>query len=79
MRNDERSPHRRRWALAARWGAVAFVLVVAIGITGAEPAGAHADLVGSDPANGAVLDAPVDEIVVRFTAEVVPRESEISR
>ncbi|MBO0611307.1 copper resistance CopC/CopD family protein [Myceligenerans salitolerans] len=53
-------------AMAAVVGAVAGLLVI---LTGG-PAAAHAVLVGTDPRDGAVLDAPPDEVTITFNEPV---------
>lgn len=53
-------------AMAAVVGAVAGLLVILAG----GPAAAHAVLVGTDPRDGAVLDAPPDEVTITFNEPV---------
>jgi len=49
---------------------VAVLLACAVGLLGAAgPASAHTDFVGSNPANGDVVDGPVSQIVLEFTGE----------
>ncbi len=54
-----------------RRGPVAALLVVVVAAcglaVGASPVSAHTSFVGSDPANGAVVAEPVDEITIQFT------------
>jgi len=55
-----------------RWAAVVLALFAACGIVFgvASPAYAHAQLLSTNPANGARLDTPPAEIVLRFTERV---------
>jgi copper transport protein len=53
----------RRLALAVLVGCAAALLGFAA------PASAHTDFVGSDPADGDVVDGPVSQIVIEFTGE----------
>ena len=48
--------------------AVLLACTVAL-LGGATPASAHTDFVGSNPANGDVVDGPVSQIVLEFTGE----------
>ncbi|MGE3361525.1 MAG: copper resistance protein CopC [Acidimicrobiia bacterium] len=56
---------------AVRW-AVALVLAAVLLVLGATPAGAHAELAGTEPSAGEVLDEAPAEIVLRFTEDVDP-------
>jgi copper transport protein len=62
-----------RWALSALLGLVAGVLFAVVGP--ARPAAAHAVLVASSPADGAVLDQPPPAVVLRFSEDISPRFS----
>lgn len=48
------------------------LLALAPALLPAGPAGAHASLVGSEPADGAVLAAPPEELALRFSEAVTP-------
>ena len=48
-------------------GVAVTCVVVALGVSA--PVAAHTDFVGSDPANGEVVDGPVARIVLEFTGE----------
>lgn len=51
--------------------ATCVALIVSLAVLGwASPAAAHADLVSSSPADGAILDAPPSQITLRFTEGV---------
>ncbi len=63
--NSKARPRTLRQALVATLvgvGVAMFGVVV-----GAAPVSAHTSFAGSDPANGAVVSGPVDEITIRFT------------
>src|SRR5690606_39917329 len=50
---------------------VVALLLVAVGLAGfATPAGAHASLVSTDPADGATVDAPPETVTLTFTEPV---------
>lgn len=55
------APRRRATALATA--------LVALGLATAVPAAAHDVLIGTDPADGAVLDAPPSQVVLTFSAQ----------
>ena len=68
--------NRRPRATSARhaFGVVAslLALVVGTGLLTAGPAAAHASLLATDPAAGAVLDAAPREVTLTFSEEVDP-------
>ncbi len=55
---------RRRTVLSTLVGLCVAAFAV---VAGAAPVSAHTSFAGSDPANGAVVSEPVDEIILRFT------------
>ena len=55
---------------AVRRGLVCAALAAVFGLLFASPAAAHAELVATNPANGAQLAAPPDEVVMTFTESV---------
>jgi methionine-rich copper-binding protein CopC len=63
-----RSPLYERPQLARRLGLGAFgvLLLVALAMTGPQPASAHAELLNTSPANGASLTAAPSEVVLTF-------------
>jgi copper transport protein len=68
MERHETAPHPRRTAL--RRGAVVLALAGALVLLIAAPASAHAELVQSDPAPGAVLTRPPEQVRLSFTESV---------
>lgn len=60
------APALRRRLATALLGIVVVICGVAIG---AQPVSAHTSFSSSNPANGAVVASPVDEIVITFTGE----------
>jgi copper transport protein len=61
--------------ITRRWGVrllVGLVVPLAWLVIGAAPAWAHADLVATDPANGAHLDRSPSEVTLRFSQPVTP-------
>ncbi len=63
--NSNGRPRALRRALIATLVGVG---VATLGVVvGATPVSAHTSFAGSDPANGAVISEPVDEITIRFT------------
>lgn len=67
------SPLRRR--LAPALSTVLIALIAVFGI--AAPAAAHDELLGTDPAAGAALDAVPAEIVFTYSAEILPEGAEV--
>lgn len=58
------------WSVAVG-GVLGSLLGVAVAVGGpAEPAAAHANLIGSDPANGTVLSEPPERVILRFSESV---------
>ncbi|SDE43343.1 copper resistance CopC/CopD family protein [Glycomyces harbinensis] len=62
-------PSGRRLAARLAWSSLAAAL---IGVLWASAASAHATATKTDPASGAVLDAPPGEVVVEFNEPVTP-------
>lgn len=50
--------------------ALAAAIATASLVVGATPAAAHTELIGSEPSDGAVLDDPPTELLLRFSGEV---------
>lgn len=72
-------PVRRHPALPAGWARVAAALVaLALVVLGAAPASAHAELIGSDPAEGAVVETAPDTVTLTFNEPVRLTSQEIA-
>lgn len=70
---------RRRPALPAGWARVAAALVaLALVVLGAAPASAHAELVDTDPAEGAVVETAPDTVTLTFNEPVRLTSQEIA-
>ena len=70
-----------RWRRALRLATAALVapaLVLAVLLVGASPAAAHAELVGTDPEEGAVLDAAPGTITLTFNEPVRLTSQEVA-
>ena len=61
-----------------RFAAPAFVAALLIALAFPADAAAHAELDTASPADGAVLDAPPDEIVFTYTEELDPARSALT-
>ena len=61
---------REREVMSARKLAAVLALAGALVLAVASPASAHAELAGTDPAPGQVLDAPPEVLTLRFTGNV---------
>jgi copper transport protein len=73
VRNGRHRPDLRRW----RGLAVACAAAVAALLAAAGPASAHAELVSSDPAAGAVVGTEPSRVTLRFSEEVVLKLSAV--
>lgn len=49
----------------------------AVGILAASPAGAHDQLLSSDPADGAELDEPVGTLTLTFSGQIIPDGTQV--
>ncbi|MFP3713355.1 copper resistance protein CopC [Puerhibacterium sp. TATVAM-FAB25] len=68
---------RRRASAALLLALLTLLGALAGGTLVAAPAGAHDRLVSSDPADGAVLDAPPAALTLQFSAEVLPTGAQV--
>ncbi|QBR93602.1 copper resistance CopC/CopD family protein [Nocardioides euryhalodurans] len=66
-----------RWRLGLRLAVTALVAACAV-LLGAGPAAAHAELLGTDPADGAVLDTAPEAVTLTFTEPVRLTDREIT-
>lgn len=71
-------PARRRPALLLRAGVAAALFALALVLLGAVPASAHAELVETDPAEGAVVETAPETITLTFNEPVRLTSQEIA-
>lgn len=72
-------PVRRHLSLPARWaGAAAALVALALVVLGAAPASAHAELIETDPAEGAVVETAPDTVTLTFNEPVRLTSQEIA-
>ncbi|HEX5918046.1 MAG TPA: copper resistance protein CopC [Nocardioides sp.] len=72
-------PVRRHPSLPARWaGAAAALVALALVVLGAAPASAHAELIETDPAEGAVVETAPDTVTLTFNEPVRLTSQEIA-
>jgi copper transport protein len=72
-------PARRPPALPPGWARVGVALVaLALVVLGAAPASAHAELIGTDPAEGSVLETAPDTVTLTFNEPVRLTSQEIA-
>jgi copper transport protein len=69
----------RRASVPTRWaGAAAALVALVLVVLGAAPASAHAELIGSDPAEGAVVETAPDTVTLTFNEPVRLTSQEIA-